>query len=72
MRIHHAFGTAYILIIREQSYYIPTYINKKSELEISILKDPKGQEVSKFIKYISRSDGLFVNFSWDGDNVLVQ
>ena len=51
--------------------YIPCYINKWSEPEIVTRSDAMGQEVFNYIVDISRSESLPVNFSWDGDEVLI-
>ena len=56
----------------KQVSYIPCYINKMSEPEIVIRQDPRGQEVYNYVEDISRSEDLSVNFSWDGDEVLIQ
>jgi hypothetical protein len=51
--------------------YIPCYINKQAEPEIVKRSDPRGQQVFNYVEDISRSEGLSVNFSWDGDEVLI-
>jgi hypothetical protein len=55
----------------KQVSYIPCYINKGEEPMIVTQKDLKGQEVFNYIEDISKSEGLPVNFSWDGDEVLI-
>jgi poly-gamma-glutamate synthesis protein (capsule biosynthesis protein) len=52
--------------------YIPCYINEQSEPEIMRRSDTRGQEVYDYIEDISRSEGLPVRFSWDGDEVIIQ
>jgi poly-gamma-glutamate capsule biosynthesis protein CapA/YwtB (metallophosphatase superfamily) len=51
--------------------YIPCYINEQSEPEIVTRSDPKGHQVFNYLEDISRSEGLHVHFSWEGDEVLI-
>ena len=51
--------------------YIPCYVNKQAEPEIVTRRDPRGQEVFSYMEDISRSEGLPVHFSWEGDEVLI-
>ena len=52
--------------------YIPCFVNKDAEPEIVTGKEPEGQEVFNYIEDISRSEGLPVRFSWEGDEVLIR
>ena len=47
---------------------IPGYINENSEPMITKRSEPKGQEVFDYVEDISKSEGLPVSFSWDGDS----
>lgn len=51
--------------------YIPCWINEQSEPEIVPGSDPRGQAVFNYVEDVSRSEGLPVHFSWDGDEVLI-
>ena len=51
--------------------YFPCYVNRQAEPVILKPTDPKGQEVFNYIEDISRSEGLPVHFSWEGDEVLI-
>jgi poly-gamma-glutamate capsule biosynthesis protein CapA/YwtB (metallophosphatase superfamily) len=51
--------------------FIPCFINDQLEPEIVTRNDTRGQEVYDYMKDISKSQGLSVNFSWDGDEVLI-
>jgi poly-gamma-glutamate capsule biosynthesis protein CapA/YwtB (metallophosphatase superfamily) len=48
--------------------YIPCYINENSEPVIVKRDEPKGQDVFNYVGDISRSEGLSVGFSWEGDS----
>lgn len=48
--------------------YIPCYINENSEPVIVKRNEPKGQDVFNYVEDISRSEGLPVGFSWEGDS----
>jgi hypothetical protein len=52
--------------------YIPCFINEHQEPEIVTKSDPRGQEVYRYLEDISKSECLPVNFSWDGDEVLIK
>lgn len=52
--------------------YVPCYINEKEEPEIVTRNDSRGQEVYDYVEDISRSEGLSVSFSWDGDEVVIK
>jgi hypothetical protein len=52
--------------------YLPCFINDHNEPEIVTRGDPRGQEVYRYLEDISKSEGLAVHFSWDGDEVLIQ
>ena len=52
--------------------YFPCYVNRQAEPVIMKRTDPKGQEVFNYIEDISRSEGLKVHFTWDGNEVLIQ
>jgi hypothetical protein len=52
--------------------YLPCFINDHNEPEIVTSGDPRGQEVYRYLEDISKSEGLPVHFSWDGDEVLIQ
>jgi poly-gamma-glutamate capsule biosynthesis protein CapA/YwtB (metallophosphatase superfamily) len=51
--------------------YIPAYINSDLEPEVVTRQDPRGQEVFDYVRQISESEDLKVNFSWEGDEILV-
>lgn len=51
--------------------FIPCYINEQLEPEILSRNNTRGQEVYDYMEDISRSEGLNVHFSWDGDEVLI-
>ena len=51
---------------------IPCYVNKRAEPEIVTRQNPRGREVFDYISDISRSQGLAVDFSWEGDEVLIK
>ena len=51
--------------------YIPCYVNKDTEPEIVTREDPRGQIVYNYMEDISRSEGLQVQFVWEGDEVLI-
>jgi poly-gamma-glutamate capsule biosynthesis protein CapA/YwtB (metallophosphatase superfamily) len=51
--------------------YIPCYINKQSEPEIVARSEVRSRQVYGYIEDISRSEGLKVHFSWDGDEVII-
>ncbi len=51
--------------------YIPCYVNKRAEPEIVTRSDPRGQEVFRYMEDISRTEGLPVHFSWEGDEALI-
>jgi poly-gamma-glutamate synthesis protein (capsule biosynthesis protein) len=55
----------------QQISYIPCYINQNAEPEVLTRKDPRAQEVFDYVKSISDYENLKVNFSWLGDEVLV-
>jgi poly-gamma-glutamate capsule biosynthesis protein CapA/YwtB (metallophosphatase superfamily) len=52
--------------------YIPCYVNNQGQPEIMTRNDPKGQQVFNYMEDISRSEKLPVQFSWDGDEVLIK
>jgi poly-gamma-glutamate synthesis protein (capsule biosynthesis protein) len=56
----------------KQVSYIPCYVNKQAEPEIVARSDPRGQAVFSYMEDISRSEGLPVHFSWEGNQVLIQ
>jgi poly-gamma-glutamate capsule biosynthesis protein CapA/YwtB (metallophosphatase superfamily) len=51
--------------------FIPCYINDQLEPEIVTRNDTGGKEIFEYMKDISTSEGLKVNFSWDKDEVLI-
>ncbi len=51
--------------------YLPCYVNKNAEPEIVRRNDVRAQKVYTYLKDISQSEKLSVNFAWDGDEVLV-
>ncbi len=51
--------------------YIPAYINPNLEPEVVTRKDPRAQEVFDYVAQISETEDLKVNFSWEGDEVLI-
>ena len=51
--------------------YIPCYERDDKEPEPLKRNDPRSQDVFNYVEEISRSEGLNVNFEWDGDEVLV-
>jgi poly-gamma-glutamate synthesis protein (capsule biosynthesis protein) len=51
--------------------FIPCFVNKNAEPEIVPRSNPLAGEVYDYFEDISRSEGLSVNFAWDGDEVLV-
>jgi hypothetical protein len=51
--------------------YIPCYERDDKEPEPLKRNDPRSQDVFNYVEEISRSEGLSVNFEWDGDEVLV-
>jgi hypothetical protein len=51
--------------------YIPCFVNKRAEPEILTRRDPRSQAVFDYMTDISRSEGLNVHFSWDGDEVAI-
>jgi hypothetical protein len=51
--------------------FIPCFVNKNVEPEIVPRSNPLAGEVYDYFEDISRSEGLSVNFAWDGDEVLV-
>jgi poly-gamma-glutamate synthesis protein (capsule biosynthesis protein) len=51
--------------------YIPALINSNLEPEVLKRQDPRAQEVFDYVKQISHDQDLKVQFSWDGDEVLV-
>jgi hypothetical protein len=55
----------------EKVSYIPCYINQNAEPEIVSRSDPKAQQVFDYVQKISESEDLKVDFSWEGDEVLV-
>lgn len=52
--------------------YIPCYVNKNAEPEIVTRNDPRGQRVFNYMEDISKSEKLPVQFSWNGDEVLIE
>jgi poly-gamma-glutamate synthesis protein (capsule biosynthesis protein) len=55
----------------QQVSYIPCYINNQAEPEIVTRDNPRAQEIFDYISDISKSEGLSVNFSWQGNEVLI-
>ena len=51
--------------------YIPCYITPDCEPEVLARKDPRAQQVFDYVKQISEGEDLDVQFSWDGDEVLI-
>lgn len=51
--------------------YIPAYINRDLEPEVVSREDPRAQEVFDYVVQISDAEDLQVNYSWDGDEVVV-
>jgi hypothetical protein len=51
--------------------YIPCYVNENAAPEMVARSDPRGQGVYNYVEDVSRSEGLSVNFSWHGDEVLI-
>jgi poly-gamma-glutamate capsule biosynthesis protein CapA/YwtB (metallophosphatase superfamily) len=51
--------------------YIPAHINPNLEPEVVKREDPRAQEIFDYVIEISEREDLKVNFSWEGDEVLV-
>ncbi len=52
--------------------YLPCYLRPSlREYEVVKRKDPRAQEVFDYVKQISDTEDLKVDFSWEGDEVLV-
>jgi poly-gamma-glutamate synthesis protein (capsule biosynthesis protein) len=51
--------------------YIPCFVNKDSEPEIVTEDNPLGQEVFNYIRDVSQSENLRVNFKWDNNEVVI-
>ena len=54
----------------EKVTYIPSLINREAEPEV-VTKNNGGQGVFDYVKQISESEDLKADFSWEGDEVLV-
>lgn len=53
--------------------YVPAYINPATlEPEVITRKDPRAQELYDYVRQISESEDLNIQFSWIDDEVLVQ
>ncbi len=51
--------------------YIPCYINQQAQAEILARSDKRSEEVYQYVEELSRSEGLNIQFHWEGDEVLV-
>ncbi len=51
--------------------FLPAYINKKGEPEILVSKDERFGEVLRYMKEISRDQGLNTEYTVDGDEVVI-
>lgn len=51
--------------------YLPAWVNLNMEPEVLTRRDPRAQEVFDYVRAISEAEDLNVQFSWDGDEVLV-
>lgn len=52
--------------------YLPVMINRLGQTEVVSRADPRGQEVYEYVRRISESQGLSVEFEWEGDEVVVR
>jgi len=51
--------------------FLPAYINKKGEPEILVSKDERFSEVLRYMKEISRDQGLSTEYTIDGDEIVI-
>ena len=51
--------------------YFPAMINQLGQAEPLPRSDPRSEEVFAYVERISKGQGLAVEFSWDGDEVLI-
>ena len=51
--------------------YIPCYVNQQAQSEILTRSDKRSAEVYDYVEELSRSQGLNVQFRWDGNEVAV-
>lgn len=56
----------------ERAAYVPCYVNPAAEPEVVGRSDERGVEVFDYVRDISQSEGLGTEFSWDGDEVVVE